>query len=203
LSTPSGTLEASTHYSPSTITITPGARIKLTGLAWGCRRLAILSAGPIANKMCRYPSGAANIARHEACHVTIQFLLGAGLEVEGASIIPVAGHSAGRASNRLPPPGDQSLSDERQIADLKLLGGAHFDLDEIEQFVTAMLFDYMPLVLRLAAALVEHRVLTARRCRQILFRALRKDLRRARALAERDRREQAAFAVTFQKELRT
>ena len=114
--------------------------------------------------------------------------------------------TAPAASSHLPPPGEKSETDQQQIDQIQpvmVLGDPDFDLDEIEQFVTQLLFDYMPLVLRLAAALVERKVLTARRCRQILFRALRKDLRRARALAERDRREQQAFAVMFQKELRT
>ena len=199
-----GTVEASTHYSPSSITIAPGARFKLSGYAWGRRQLAILLAGPVADKMPPCVTIDDHVSRHEACHCTLAFITAAPLD--GASIIPVPNHSAGRASSHLPPPGEKSETDQQQIDQIQpvmVLGDPDFDLDEIEQFVTQLLFDYMPLVRRLAAALVERKVLTARRCRQILFRALRKDLRRARALAERDRREQQAFAVMFQKELRT
>jgi hypothetical protein len=197
-------LEASTHgaYSPSTlIAVAPGADIQLHDFAWGRRQLAIFYAGIVADKMCGFPSGEANIGRHEACHVTIQFLLAA--PIRGASIIPVDGHSAGRASSHLPAPGEKSISDEEHIAAFKLLGGDHFDLAEIERFTTALLFDYMPLVRRLAAALLERKSISARRCRQILFRAMKKDLRRARIVAEKDRRAQAAFAAVLRKELRT
>jgi hypothetical protein len=56
-------------------------------------------------------------------------------------------------------------------------------------------------VRRLARALVERREIPARRCRQILFRALRKDLRRARIVAERDRRNQQAWDAEFRRTL--
>jgi len=43
----------------------------------------------------------------------------------------------------------------------------------------------------LAEVLVQRKVVSGRRARQILFRAMRKDLRHSRAVAEKDRRDQA------------
>jgi len=60
---------------------------------------------------------------------------------------------------------------------------------------------HWPLVRRLARALVERKEISGRRCRQILFRALRKDLRRSRAVAEKDRRHQQAWGAELRQAL--
>jgi hypothetical protein len=57
------------------------------------------------------------------------------------------------------------------------------------------------LVRRLARALVERKEIPGRRARQILFRALRKDLRRSRIVAEEDRRNQQAWGAEFRRAL--
>lgn len=205
MSAVAGTLEASTHdaCSPSAnIAIQPGVRIELSGYEWGRRRLAVLYGGLIAEKMPPCVSIEQNVSRHEACHCTVSFLTSE-LPLGGASIIPVAGHSAGRTSNRLPGPGEKSISDKEWVSGLKLLGGDQFDLAEIERFTTQLLTDYQPLTRRLAGVLLERKVLTGRQVRRILLKALKKDLRRAKIVAEKDRREQAAFALVLEKELRS
>jgi hypothetical protein len=53
----------------------------------------------------------------------------------------------------------------------------------------------------LGQALVERKEISGRRARQILFRALRKDLRRSRVIAEKDRRNQAAWAAELRRAL--
>jgi hypothetical protein len=183
-------VEASTHYSPSMLILQPGASIELRDFMWALRELAVYMAGPISNKMSPCATSLEYIARHEACHCLTGFMLG---QRFAASIVAVPGHSAGRVSrtSRRPLPGEPSLSDEEQIADFAVLGGGHFDVGEVEAFVTRLLDDFRPLVRRLTDELLRARVLSARRVRQVLFRAMRKDWRRARALQERDRREQA------------
>jgi hypothetical protein len=52
-------------------------------------------------------------------------------------------------------------------------------------------------VRRLARALVERKEISGRRCRQILFRAMRKDLRRSLVVAGHDRRNQQAWGAEF------
>jgi hypothetical protein len=47
----------------------------------------------------------------------------------------------------------------------------------------------------MAQALVERKEISSRRIRRILLRALRKDLRRSRAVAGKDRRNQQAWAA--------
>ena len=91
MSAPSATAnaEAGTRdaCSPSTlITVAPGAGIQLPDFEWGRRQLAIFYAGIVADKMCAFPTGEANIGRHEACHVTVQFLLAA--PIRGVAVPP-------------------------------------------------------------------------------------------------------------------
>jgi len=77
--------------------------------------------------------------------------------------------------------------------DCALRGG--LDLPELHAATEKLLCAYWPLVLRLARALVERKEISGRRCRQILFRALRKDLRRSLIVAEKDRRNQQAWGA--------
>jgi len=53
----------------------------------------------------------------------------------------------------------------------------------------------------LAQALVERKEISGRRARQILFRALRKDLRRPRTVAEKDRRNQVVWSAELRRAL--
>ena len=53
----------------------------------------------------------------------------------------------------------------------------------------------------LADALVERKVVSGRRARQILFGALRMELRRSRVVAEMDRRNQQAWAAELRRAL--
>ena len=182
--------------------IAPGAVLALRGVEWAAREVMVAVAGPIAEKIGLRSTVEEMVGVHEAGHVVAQFLLGKRLA--GASIIPWEGHSAGRASSRKPTPEDFQTpvyTDEQRAHDYALLGG--LDRAALESATEKLLSDYWPLVRRLGRALLEPKVLGASRCRQILFRALQKDLRRARALQERDRREQEAFAVILQKALRS
>jgi len=76
------------------------------------------------------------------------------------------------------------------------------DRAELEAATEKLLCDYWPLVRRLARALVERKEISARGCRRILFAAMRRDLRRSRAVAEKDRRNQAAWSAELGRELR-
>jgi hypothetical protein len=64
-----------------------------------------------------------------------------------------------------------------------------------------LLTGYWPLVRRLARALVQQKVVSGRRARRILFRAMQKDLRRSRTVAGRDRRDQQAWGGEFRRTL--
>jgi hypothetical protein len=64
-----------------------------------------------------------------------------------------------------------------------------------------LLCAYWPLVRVLADVLVERKVVSGRHARQILFGALRKDLRRWRTVAETDRRNQQAWAAELRQAL--
>jgi len=181
--------------------IAPGAVLELSGVEWAAREIMVAVAGPIAEKIGFRSTVEEMVGVHEAGHVVAQFLLGRRLA--GASIIPWEGHSLGRASSRKPTPEMLEKpwpTDEQRAHDFALLGG--LDLPELEAATEKLLCAYWPLVRRLAQALVVRKEVSRRRAGQILLRAMRKDLRRARALAERDRREQEAFTVTFQNALR-
>jgi hypothetical protein len=56
-------------------------------------------------------------------------------------------------------------------------------------------------VRRLARALVGRKEISGRRCRGLLFRAMRKDLPRSRAVAEKDRRHQQAWGAELRQAL--
>jgi len=175
---------------PLPITVQPGALIPLSGLEWGIREIMISVAGPAAEQISSARATVDGIvAVHEAGHVVMQFLLGARLE--GASIVPWPGHSLGRASARRRGPIEletPSRSDAEVSSDYARL--ARVELSRVETAALELLAEYWPLVRALAARLVERKVISGRRTRQVLFRALRKDLRRARALAQADRRRQ-------------
>jgi hypothetical protein len=134
------------------------------------------------------------VAIHEAGHVVAQFLLGKRLR--GVSIIPWPGHSLGRAASRKPTPEDFQKppeSDERRAKDYAYLGG--FDLSEIEAATGQLLIDHWPLVRRLADVLLERKVMSGRSVRSLLYKAQRRQLRRARTVAEQDRRNQLVWAA--------
>ena len=71
----------------------------------------------------------------------------------------------------------------------------------LEAATEKLLWEYWPLVRRLARALVEHKEISARSCRRLLLAAMRKDLRRSRAVAEKDRRHQQAWGAELRQAL--
>jgi hypothetical protein len=108
----------------------------------------------------------------------------------------------GRTTSRKPTPEELKKPcpiDKQKAKDYAFLGG--LDLAEVEAEADKLLCAYWPLVRRLAQALVERREISGRCIRQILLRALRKDLRRARAIAEKDRRNQQAWAAELRRAL--
>jgi len=156
--------------------IAPGAVIQLSGIEWAAREIMEAVAGPISEKI--------------------------GPRLRGASIIPSKGHSLGRASSRKPTPEDLKTplyTDDQMAHDYALLGG--LNRAELEAATEKLLCGYWPPVRRLARALVERKEISGRRCRQILFTAMRKDLRRARIVAEKDRRNQQAWGADFRRAL--
>jgi hypothetical protein len=174
--------------------IAPGAVLELTGVEWAAREIMVAVAGPVAEKIGFRSTVEEMVGVHEAGHVVAQFLLGRRLA--GASIIPWEGHSLGRASSRKSTPEDFQTplyTDEQKARDFALLGG--LDRAALEAATEKLLCAYWPLVRGLGQALVERKEISGRRCRQILFRAMRKDLRRSRAVAEQDRRKQQAWAA--------
>jgi hypothetical protein len=180
--------------------IAPGAVIELSGVEWAAREIMVAVAGPISEKIGPRCTVEEAVGVHEAAHVVIQFLLGCRLR--GASIIPWEGHSLGRASSCKPTP--EMLrkpwpNDEQRAHDFALLGC--LNRVELETAAEELLSAHWPLVRVLAEALVERKVIAGRRCRQILFRALRKDLRRWRIVAEKDRRNQQAWGAEFRRAL--
>jgi hypothetical protein len=174
--------------------IAPGAVLDLSGVEWAAREIMVAVAGPISEKIGPRCTVEEAVGVHEAAHVVIQFLLRCRLR--GASIIPWEGHSLGRASSRKPTPEDLQTplyTDDQMAHDYALLAG--LDRAELEAATEKLLCAYWPLVRRLARALVERKEISGRRCRQILFRALRKDLRRSGIVAEKDRRNQQAWSA--------
>lgn len=165
------------------------------GIEWARREIMIFVAGPIAERItCRRPTVEAVVAVHEAGHVVVQFLLGKPLA--GASIVPWPDHSLGRATSRNPAPEDLKEpwpTDARMAQGLAFLGG--LDLASVEAATEALLADHWPLVRRLADALLERKVISARRARRLLYKAKRKDLRRARIVTEKDYRNQQAWVA--------
>jgi len=182
--------------------IAPGAVLQLAGIEWAAREIMVSVAGPIAEKIGRRPTVEAVVAVHEAGHVVMQFLLGK--QLAGASIIPWEGHSLGRASSCKPTPEilqKPVITDERKADDFARLAG--LDLAQVEAATEELLKlnAHWPLVRALAEALVERKVVSGRRARRILFRALRKDLRRSRTVAEKDRRNQQAWSAELRRAL--
>jgi len=180
--------------------IAPGAVLELSGVEWAAREIMVAVAGPISEKIGPSLTVEEIVGVHEAARVVIQFLLGRRLH--GASIIPWEGHSLGRASSRKPTPEDLKTplyTDDQMAHDYALLGG--LNRAELEDATEKLLCAYWPLVWRLARALVERKEISARGCRRILFAAIRKDLRRSRAVAEKDRRNQAAWSAELRRAL--
>jgi len=177
--------------------IAPGAVLELSGVEWAAREIMVAVAGPISEKIGPRCTVEEAVGVHEAAHVVAQLILGRRLA--GASIVPWEGHSLGRASSRKATPEDLKTplyTDDQMAHDYALLGGLNRAALEA---ATELLCAYWPLVRRLARALVERKVVAGRRCRQILFRALRKDLRRSRIVAEKDRRNQQAWAAELRR----
>jgi hypothetical protein len=125
-----------------------------------------------------------------------------GKRLAGASIIPWEGHSLGRASSCKP---TQEIlqkplyTDEQKARDYAQLAG--LDLTQVEAATEDLLSAHWPLVWALAEALVEHKVVSGRHARQILFGAYRKQFRRWRIVAEKDRRNQQAWAAELRQAL--
>lgn len=164
-------------------------------LEWLKGEIMVLLAGPIAERNTWLQMTLEHVvAIHEAGHVVVAFLLGKRLR--GVSITPWPGHSLGRAVSRKPVPEDfQKLpvTDEKKAKDYAYLGG--FDLSEIEAATGQLLIDHWPLVRRLADVLLERKVISGRSARSLLYKAQRKQLRRARIVAEKDRRNQLLWAA--------
>jgi hypothetical protein len=178
----------------------PGAVLDLSGIEWAAREIMVAVAGPISERIGPRCTVEEAVGVHEAAHVVIQFLLGRRLA--GASIIPWEGHSLGRASSRKPTAEDLKTplyTDDQMAHDYALLGG--LNRAELEAATEKLLCVYWPLVRRLARALVERKEISGRRARQILFRALRKDLRRPRTVAEKDRRNQVVWSAELRRAL--
>jgi hypothetical protein len=87
------------------------------------------------------------------------------------------------------------ITDEQKARDYAQLAG--LDLAEVEAAAEELISAHWPLVRALAEALVERKVVSARRARQILFAAYRKELRRWRTVAEQDRRNQQGCAAVL------
>jgi len=180
--------------------IAPGAVLQLSGIEWAAREIMVAVAGPISEKIGLRSTVEEIVGVHEAAHVVIQFLLGRRLH--GASIVPWEGHSLGRASSRKATPEDLKTplyTDDQMAHDYALLGG--LNRAELEAATEKLLCAYWPLVRRLARALVERKEISGRRCRRLLFRAMRKDLRRSLIVAEKDRRNQAAWSEELRRAL--
>jgi len=162
---------------------------------WLKGEIMVSVAGPIAERnTSREMTLERVVAIHEAGHVVAQFLLGKRLR--GVSIIPWPGHSMGRAASRKPTREDfrePPVTDEKKAKDYAYLGG--FDLSEIEAATGQLLIDHWPLVRRLADVLLERKVMSGRSVRSLLYKAQRKQLRRARIVAEKDRRNQLVWAA--------
>jgi len=180
--------------------VAPGAGRDLSGIDWAVREIMVSVAGPIAEKIGHRPTVEEVVGVHEAGHVVMQFLLGKRLA--GASIVPWEGHSLGRASSCKPTPElltTPLYTDEQKAGDFAHLAG--LDLAEMEAATEDLLSAHWPLVRVLADVLVERKVVSARRARQILFGAYRKQFRRWRIVAEKDRRNQQAWAAELRRAL--
>jgi len=191
-----GAVVSTTTPMPAPV-IAPGAALPLTGIEWAAREIMVLVAGRIAETIGHRPTLEGLVGVHEAGHVVAQFLLAERLA--GASIIPWPGHSLGRASTCKPTPEilkKPSYTDEQKSNDYARL--ANLNLAAVEAATEKLISAHWPLVRRLADALVQRKEISGRRCRQILFKALRKNLRRARALAEKDRRNHHEFQRVLQ-----
>jgi hypothetical protein len=178
--------------------IAPGAVLRPTGIKWAAREIMVSVAGPIAEKIGRRPTVEEMVGVHEAAHVVMQFLLGKRLA--GASIIPWEGHSLGRASSCKPTPEilqKPVITDEQKAQDFAQLAG--LDLAQVEAATEKLISDHWPLVRALADALVERKVVSGRRARQILFAAYQKQLRRWCIVAEKDRRNQQAWSAELRR----
>ena len=156
--------------------------------------------GPITEQIGRRSTVEEMVGVHEAGHVVMQFLLGKRLA--GASIIPWEGHSLGRASSCKPTPEilrKPVITDEQKARDYAQLAG--LDLTQVEAATEKLISDHWPLVRVLADVLVERKVVSGRRARQILFRAYRKQFRHWRIVAEKDRRNQQAWSAELRSAL--
>jgi hypothetical protein len=166
-----------------------------SNLEWLKGEIMVFLAGPIAERTsCRCMTLEHVVAVHEAGHVVVAFLLGKRLR--GVSIIPWPGHSLGRTVSRKPTPEDLKAphpTDEKMAKDYAYLGG--FDLAQIEAATGQLLFAQWPLVRCLADVLLERKVMSGRCVRSLLYKAQRKQLRRARIVAEKDRRNQLVWAA--------
>jgi len=180
--------------------ISPGVVLQLSGIDWAAREIMVSVAGPLAEKIGGRLTVEEMVGVHEAGHVAMQFLLGKRLA--GASIIPWEGLSLGRASSCKPTPEMSRTplcTDEQRADDFAQLAG--LDLAQVEAAAEELLCAHWPLVRVMADALVERKVVSGRRARQILFAAYRKDLRRWRIVAETDRRNQQAWGAEFRLKL--
>jgi hypothetical protein len=178
----------------------PGAVLQLTGIEWAAREIMVSVAGPIAEKTGRRPTVEEMVGVHEAGHVVMQFLLGKRLA--GASIVPWEGHSLGRASSCKPTPEmlrTPLCTDEQRADDFAQLAG--LDLAQVEAATEKLISDHWPLVRALADVLVERKVVSGRRARQILFGVYRKQFRRWRIVAEKDCRSQQAWSAELRSAL--
>lgn len=166
-----------------------------SNLEWMKGEIMVSLAGPIAERnTSREMTLERVVAIHEAGHVVAQFLLGKRLQ--GVSIIPWPGHSLGRAASRKPTPEDfqkPPTTDEQRTKDYAYL--CDVDLAVIEEATSQLLIDHWPLVRCLADVLLERKVMSGRSVRSLLYKAQRKQLRRARIVAEKDRRNQLLWAA--------
>jgi hypothetical protein len=160
------------------------------GLQWAIATIQIALAGPIAQRMCHRQSDEEIVAFHESGHAVMCFLLGK--RFAEASIVPEQG-SLGRVVYSRGKPGAEPSPpwmsrDDKVVENFSELAG----VGNLEPKTADVIAENYSLVRRLAEELLVRKVISGRRGRQILLRAQRKELRRVRAMKERDRRNYEA-----------
>jgi len=148
-----------------------------SSLEWAIQIIQTSLAGPAAEHMCFRSTVEEIVAHHEAGHAVASFLLGR--RFAEISIVPRP-DSNGRVIYNRGTPGDSApIQPDREIAD-SFGCVAAVDVSEIERATRTTIADHWPMVRRLADELIERKVLSGRRARQILYKAQRKEMRRAR-----------------------
>jgi hypothetical protein len=177
----------------------PGPSALARAIITDLESMMIAFAGPVSRRLHSCPlTREDSVATEEAAHAVAAFILGRRfLEV---SIIPDESTS-GRVMfhRRRPEPQVEAFciwrpSDEQIIGELTE-GLRIKDSSPIERATENLLLENWPMVRHLARYLLECKVLTGRQTRRLLLRAQRKQLRRAQAVIEKDRRNYREIAA--------